>query len=73
MKLSISKGNLIVPAILLATSLFACTSLDSGKAQSSKNAPLGLSGRSVTLQADGTAPLPPPPPPKQTTVSVSLA
>jgi hypothetical protein len=73
MKLSIPKGNLIVLAILLASSFFAYTSLDNGKAQSSKNAPLGLSDPPVRLQADGTAPLPPPPPPKQTTISASLA
>jgi hypothetical protein len=73
MKLPISKGNLIVLAILLASSFFACTSLDNGTAHSSKNAPLGLSGTPARLQADGTAPLPPPPPPKQTTISASLA
>ena len=73
MKRSASSRNLTVLAFFLASSLFACTSLGGGKAQSSNNAPMGLSGVTVILQADGAAPTPPPPPPKQTTTSASLA
>jgi hypothetical protein len=73
MKHSASSWNLTVLAFLLASSLFTCTSLGGDKVQPRNDAPIGLRGVTVILQADGTAPTPPPPPPKQTSVSASIA
>jgi hypothetical protein len=67
--------NLSVLALLLVTVFFAFYSVGVGNLGASTNAPVGLSGTIMILQADGgaPAPLPPPPPPKQNQGSVSPA
>jgi hypothetical protein len=67
--------NLSVLALLLVTVFFAFYSVGVGNLGASTNAPVGLSGTIVILQADGGAPPPPPPPPspKPNQSSASLA
>ena len=65
-----SSCKLTVLAVLLAGCFIACSTVGGDKVQTSKNAPLGVSGTAVILQADGGAP---PPPPKTNSGSASLA
>jgi hypothetical protein len=65
--------NLSVLALLFASAFLTFYSVGGEKLRASTSAPLGASGTTVILQADGGAPPPPPPPPTKPQNSASPA
>ncbi len=64
-------GYFSVLAVLLTVALFVGYSAVGDHLKGSTKAPLGPSGATSVLQADGVGPVPIPPPPKQQSAAVA--